>query len=142
MGALISYKGKYHALIVQVRKNTKSKEKQIVKEKKPKSDIEDESSKPTDEYLMKKFNKKGSTYKCSYCRKVFHHDKKNFKKNIDIMSHLLEKHNNEVPYEIKNHVDSSEHCHSAQFQGDINYASSARVKSFPHISDIDLPFDI
>ena len=59
MGALKYYKGKDHALMVQGRKyhflmvqgskNTKSKEKKIVKKKNPKSEIEDESSKPTDE---------------------------------------------------------------------------------------------
>ena len=36
------------------------KKKKIVKEKKPKSEIEDESSKPTDEDSMKKVKKKGS----------------------------------------------------------------------------------
>ena len=36
MGVLKSSKGKDHALMVQGRKNAKSKEKQIVKEKKPK----------------------------------------------------------------------------------------------------------
>ena len=61
---------------------------------------------------------------------------------MDIMSHLLEKHKNEVPYEIKNHVDSSEHCHSAQFQGGIIYVLSAKVKSFTHISKIGLLSDI
>ena len=45
MGAFRSSKGKDHALIVQGSKNAKSKEKQIVKEKKPKSENEDESSK-------------------------------------------------------------------------------------------------
>ena len=49
MSALRISKGKDHALIVQGSKNAKSKEKQIVKEKKPKLDNEDESSKPTDE---------------------------------------------------------------------------------------------
>ena len=45
-----------------------------------------------------------------------------------IMSRLLEKHNIEVPSELEKHDDSSEHCHSAQFQGDINYDLSVRVK--------------
>ena len=40
MGNLKIYKGKDHALIVQGSKNAKSKHKQIVKEKKPKSKIE------------------------------------------------------------------------------------------------------
>ena len=66
MGAIRYYKGRDYSLIVQGRKNTRSKEKQIVKEKKPKSDNEDESSKPTDEGSMKKFNEKGSKSKCSY----------------------------------------------------------------------------
>ena len=48
------------------------------------------------------------------------------------MSQLLEKHNIEVPDELEKPVDSSEHCHSAQLQGDINYALSTRVKSFSH----------
>ena len=61
---------------------------------------------------------------------------------MDIMSQLLEKHNIEVPNELENPVDSSEHCHSVQFQGDIKYPLSSIVKSFPHISDIDLISDI
>ena len=44
MDALTYSKGKDHALIVQGSKNTKSKEKQIVKEKKPKLDNEDVTS--------------------------------------------------------------------------------------------------
>ena len=66
MGALRSSKGKYHALIFQKSKNSISKEKQIVKEKKPKSDNEDESLKHIDKGSMKKVKKKGSTSKCSY----------------------------------------------------------------------------
>ena len=58
------------------------------------------------------------------------------------MSQLLEKHNIEVPDEVEKPVESSEHCHSAQFQGDINYALSARVKYFPNISDIDSLYGI
>ena len=58
MGAIKYSKRKDHALIFQGIKNTKSKEKQIVKEKKPKSKIEDESSKPIDEDSMKKINNK------------------------------------------------------------------------------------
>ena len=91
MGVLNSSKGKDHALLVQGSKKFKSKEKQIVK--KPKSEIEDED-------LMKKVKKKGSTSKCSYCRKGFHSEKKCFKKNMDIMSQLLEKHKIEVPEEL------------------------------------------
>ena len=58
------------------------------------------------------------------------------------MSQLLEKYNIEVPDELEKPANSSKHCHSAQFQGDINYALSARDKSFPHIYDIDLPYNI
>ena len=58
------------------------------------------------------------------------------------MSQLLEKHNIEVPDELEKHVDSSEHCHSAQFQGDIKYALSSKVKLFSHVSDIDSFFYI
>ena len=58
------------------------------------------------------------------------------------MSQILEKHKIEVPYELEKPVDSSEHCHSVQFQGDITYALSARVLSFSHVSDIDLFYDI
>ena len=99
-----------------------------MKEKKPKSYNEDERSNFTDEGSMKKVKKKRSTSKCSYCSKGFHPEKKCFKKKMNIMSHLLEKHSIEVPYEPEKHVDSLEHCHSAQFQGDINYALSAIVK--------------
>ena len=107
---------------------TKSKEKKIVKERKPKSEIEDEGSKPTDEDSMKKVKKKGRTSKCYYCSKIFNLENKCFKKKMDIMSQLIEKHIIQVPYELEKPADSSEQCHSAQFQGDINYASSARVK--------------
>ena len=58
------------------------------------------------------------------------------------MSHLLEKHNIKVLDELEKLVDSSEHCHSAQFQVDINYDLSARFKSFSHVSDIDLVSNI
>ena len=59
-------KGKDDAIIFKLIKNENSKEKQIVKEKKPKSDNEDERSNLTDEGSMKKVNKKWVTYKCSY----------------------------------------------------------------------------
>ena len=110
--------------------------------KKLKSEIEDESSNPTDEDSLKKGKKKGSTSKCSYCRKFFHSEKKCFNNNMYIMSQLLEKHNIEVPDELEKHLDSSEHCHSAQFQGDINYVLSSIVKPFPHVSNIDSLSDI
>ena len=79
---------------------------------------------------------------CYYCRNGFNSKNKCFNKNMDIISHILEKHNIEVPNELDKPVESSEHYHSAQFQGDINYALSSIVKSFPHIFDIDLPSDI
>ena len=44
------------------------------------------------------------------------------------MSQLLKKHRIEVPEELEKPVDSSEQCQAAQFQGDITYALSARVK--------------
>ena len=132
MGVLNSPKGKDHALLVQGSKKFKSKEKQIVK--KPKSEIEDEYSY---EDLMKKVKKKGSTSKCYYCRNGFHLEKGCFNKKMDIMSQLLKKHNIKVLDELEKPADSSEHCHSAQFQGDINYALSGGVKSFPQIYDID-----
>ena len=111
MGSLISFKGNDHALIVQGSKDIKKK---IVKEKKPKSNNEDESSKPIDEGSMKKVKKKGSTSKCSYFRKGFDPENKCFKNNMDIMSQLLEKHNIEVPDEIEKSTKSSEHCHSCR----------------------------
>ena len=125
MGVLNSSKGKDHALIVQGSNNVKSKEKQIVK--KLKSEIEDENLKPTDEDSIKKGKKKGSTSKCSYCSKGFHSENKYFNNNMEIMSQLLEKHKIEVLGEIEKPVDSSEQCHTVQFQGDITYALSARV---------------
>ena len=78
MGVLNSYKCKDHSLLVQGSKNFKSKKKQIVK--KPKSEIEDESLKPIDEDSVKKGKKKGSTSKCSYCRKGFNSDNNHFNK--------------------------------------------------------------
>ena len=85
--SLILSRSKDHSLLVQGKKDVKSKENQIVK--KPKSEIEDEDSY---EDLMKKFKKKWSTSKCSYCRKDFHSEKKCFKKNMDLMSNILENH--------------------------------------------------
>ena len=99
MGAHRYSKGKDHALMVQGIKNRKSKEKKIVKEKKPKSEIEDKSLKPTNEDSVKKVKKKGDTSKCSYFVKGINLEKKCFKKNMDIISQLLEKHNIEVLYE-------------------------------------------
>ena len=128
MGVLNSSNGKDHSLLVQGSKKSKSKEKQIVK--KPKLEIEDEDSY---EDLMKKVKKKGSTSKCSYCSKGFNSGNKCFKKNMDIMSQLPEKHKIEVPDELEKPADSSEQCHTAQFQGDITYALSARVKSFYYV---------
>ena len=61
---------------------------------------------------------------------------------MGIMSQLLEKHNIEVPDEVEKPNESSEHCHSAQSQGNMNYALSARVKYFPHIYDIDSLYEI
>ena len=58
MGAIRCFKGKDHALIVQEIQNTKSMEKQIVKEKKLKLDNEDESSKPINEGSMNKVKNK------------------------------------------------------------------------------------
>ena len=113
MGALIISKGKDHSLIVQGSTNANSKEKQIVKENKPKSDNEDERSNVNDEGSMNKAKKKGSSSKCSYCRKCFPSDNKCFNNNMDIMSQLLEKHNIDAPNELEKHVESSEHCHSA-----------------------------
>ena len=58
------------------------------------------------------------------------------------MSCLLDKHKIEVPYELENPADSSEQCHSAHFQGDINYSLTIGVLSFYHVSDIYLFSDI
>ena len=77
---------------------------------------------------MKKVEKKGSTSKCYYCRNGFHPKKKCFKKNMDIMTQLLEKHNIEVLDELEKLVECSEHYHNAQSQGNMNDALSARVK--------------
>ena len=60
-------------------------------------------------------------------QKGFSSENKCFKKNMDIMSQLLEKHKIEVPDELEKPVDSLEQCHTAQFQGDITYALSERV---------------
>ena len=100
MGAIRYFKGKGHALIVQGSKNVKSKEKQTVKEKKPKSYNEDERSKATNEGSMKKVKKKWRTYKFYYCSNVFHSKNIFFKKKMDIMSEFLEKHNIDVLDEL------------------------------------------
>ena len=107
MSSLRIYKGKDHALIFQGTKNVKSKEKQIVKYKKPKSGTEDESLEPIDEVSMKKFKKKWSTSKYSYCKKGFRSENKCFNKKLYIISHLLEKHNIEVPDELEKPVEYS-----------------------------------
>ena len=107
MGDIVSYKGKDHALIIQGSKNEISKEKQIVKQKKPKSDNEDECLKPIDEGSMKKVKTEGSTSKYYYCRNGFNIENKCFNKNLDTMSQFLEKHNIKVPDELEKHVESS-----------------------------------
>ena len=73
------------------------------------------NTKPTDEGLnsMKKVKKKGSSSKCSYCSKGFHAKNKCFKKKMDIMAQLLEKHNIDVPDELEKPAESLEHYHSA-----------------------------
>ena len=112
-GTIKTSKVKYYSLTVQGSTNAKSKEKEKVKEMKSKLDDEDEGSKPTNEgsNSMKKFKKKGSSSKCSYCRKWFPSNNKCFKKKMDIMSKLLEKHNIEVPNELEKHVETTKHCH-------------------------------
>ena len=82
IGTLRTSNREDHALIVKGSKNSKSKEKKIVKEKKPNTDSEDASLNPTDEGSMKKVKKKGSTSKCYYCSKRFNPKNKNFKNNI------------------------------------------------------------
>ena len=72
MGFLNYSKVKDNFLLFQVNNNFKSKEKQIVKENKTKSEIEDEVLKPTNEDSMKKVKKKGRTSKFYYCSKEFH----------------------------------------------------------------------
>ena len=101
MGSLKYFNGKDHSLMVQGINNTKSKEKKIVKEKKPKSKIEDKSLKPIDEDSVKKVKKKGITSKCYYFKNKF------FNKNMQIMSQLLEKHNIKVLDELEKPFDSS-----------------------------------
>ena len=58
MGDLSYSNGKDHVIIFQGSNNSKSKYKQMMKEKKPKSNIEDESSKHTNQGSMKKLKKK------------------------------------------------------------------------------------
>ena len=62
-----------------------------MKEKKPKSDNEDECLKPTNEGSMKKVKKKGSTSKYCYCKKGFNIENKCFKNKLDIMSRFFDK---------------------------------------------------
>ena len=50
----------------------------------------------------------------------------------DIMSQFLEKHSIHVLDELEKHVESLEHCHSAQSQGNINCSLSSSVKLFSH----------
>ena len=80
-----------------------------MKEKKPKLNNEDEGPNPTDEgsNSMKKVKKKGSTSKCSYYSNGFHSEKKCFKKKMDVMSQLLEKHNIDVPNKLEKPTESS-----------------------------------
>ena len=113
-----------------------------MREKKPKSEIEDEDSNPTDEDSIKNVKKKGIKSNCSYCIKGFHLDNIFLKKNMGIMYYLIEKHNIEVLDELEKPADSLEQCHTAQFQGDITYVLSARVILFSHVSDIYLFSDI
>ena len=79
---------------------------------------------------------------CYYCSKGFNSENNCFKKNMDIMSQLLEKHKIEVPEELEKPIDSSEQCQTVQFQADITYDLSAIVLSFSDVFNIDLIFDI
>ena len=120
--------GKGYFLIFQGSNNANSKEKQILKENNPRLDNEDEILNPIDEGSMKKVQKTRRKPKFYYSSKGFHHEKKCFKNNMDIMSWLLKKHNIEVPYDLEKVDESSEHFHSAQLQVDMNYALISRVK--------------
>ena len=91
---------------------------------------------------MKEVKKKGVKSKCSYFKNGFHPKNNFFKMNLDIMSNFLENYNIEFPDEIEKHVESSEHCHRAQSQGNIKYSLSDIFKYLPHISDIDSFYDI
>ena len=79
MGTLKNSKD--HALAALENNNFKSKGKQKVKEKEPKSYFEDEGSYSIDEgsNSKKKGNKKGRS-KCTYCKKPSHNEKYCFKR--------------------------------------------------------------
>ena len=108
MGNIKISQEKYNSLIFQGRNNSKRKEKKIVKEKKPKSNDEDEESKPVDQgsNSMKKFKKKGLSSKCYYCRKGNHYENIFSKKKMDTMDKLLEKNSIDVPDELDKHDES------------------------------------
>ena len=61
---------------------------------------------------------------------------------MDTMSQLLDKHKIKDLDELEKPTDSSEQCHTAQFQGDITYALSAKVISFSNVYAIYLVCDI
>ena len=69
MGFFNSSKGKDHSLLFKGNKNVKSKEKQIVK--KPNTESEDDSSKPTDEDSVKKVRRKGEHPSFFIAERVF-----------------------------------------------------------------------
>ena len=52
------------------------------------------------------------------------------------MSHLLEKHNIEVPDDLEKPTKPSKHYHSVQPKGNITYTLSARFKYLLNFSDI------
>ena len=102
MGTLKTSKD--HVLASLEIMNLKSKGKLKVKEKKTKSDFEDEGfedegSNSTDEgsNFKKKGNKKGRS-QCTYCRKYSHNENSFFKNKMDIVTQLLERNNVDVPY--------------------------------------------
>ena len=93
MGALKT--SNYHALKNCWSKNSKSKGKQKLNQKKWMSDDED-SSNLVGDYLKKKKKKKKGRSKCSYYRKGSHSRKYYFKKKSGMMTQFLERHNNNV----------------------------------------------
>ena len=66
---------------------------------------------------------------------------------MEIMADFLDYHNIDVPYFVKKNepekpVESPEHYHNAQSQGNNKYALTSRVKQFSQISDRDSFSDI
>ena len=140
-------KSKDHALASLEIKDFNSKGKLKMKDKKPKSDSEDEGSYSIDEgsNSKKKGNKKGRS-KCTYCKKPSHIEKYFF----IIYGHIesfsrMEQHWCSIFCKKRRKGKfywSQGKCHTMQFKGNDCHDSVERINFFLYVSDFYTHSDI